>query len=260
MGQISKRKNNFAIMKRWQCDLTRSLAVLAALTFILVSCNDSEETVAEKDTTYFPLKVGAYQIYTVEETQIDQVNTIELKYELRTEVTDSFPNQNGGYTYIITRAKRNNSTLPWKAFDSWSARVDDKQAVVNEENIPYVKESFPLLEGKTWNGNLLNALGGNEKCGTLQESCDIYSLEDVARPYEINPDLSFAKTITIIQNDDHDAIVGEDVRKEVYAQHVGLIYKETSILEYCTVGSCVGKQEIVKGLIYTQVIHEYGGY
>lgn len=245
---------------RWHRALIRSFGLSISLLISVCSCDSTEEPVPENDAAYFPLKVGAYQIYDVEETQIDQIHTVKLAYQLHTEVSDSFPNQNGGYVYIITRTKRNNPASSWSPVDTWSARVDDKQVVVNEENIPYVKLSFPFAENKDWNGNMLNNLGGNEDCGTTKESCDIYTLENISDRYEINSNLSFDKTVTVAQSDEIDVILGKDVRNEVYALEVGLIYKESTILEYCSTGACAGKQEIIKGFIYKQVINEYGGY
>lgn len=245
---------------RWHRAWIRSFVLSMALVVIVGGCHNPDEPVLEDEANYFPLKIGVYQIYDVKETRIDQINTVELAYQLRTEVTDSFPNQNGGYTYVLTRSKRNTPSLPWTPLNAWSARTDDKHLVVNEENIPYVKLAFPFAEGKSWNGNLMNAQGGKENCGTTQESCDIYTLEGLSEPFETSTGQSFEKTVTVIQSNDKDVIVGQDVRKEIYALGTGLIYKESTILEYCSVGSCAGKQEVIKGFIYKQVISEYGGY
>jgi hypothetical protein len=260
MGQISKRKNNFAIVMRWSRELTRCVVVAVPLLVILWSCADTGEVTVDHDAAYFPLRTGIYQIYDVKETRIDQVNTTELTYQLRTEVTDSFPNPQGGYTYVITRSTRTTPASAWAPRDTWSARADDKGIIVNEENIAYVKLAFPFAGGKSWNGNALNALGGKEKCGTTQETCDIYRLEDVLEEFDAGTGLSFAKTVTVLQNNDTDVIVSQDVRKEIYALDAGLVYKESTILEYCTVGPCLGKQQVENGFIYRQVINEYGDH
>jgi hypothetical protein len=260
MTQISKRKNNFAIVIRWCRKLTRYFVAAVPLLTILGSCVDDGEVMLENDAAYYPLRTGIYQIYDVKETRIDQVKTIELTYQLRTEVTDSFPNQHGGYTYIITRSTRNTPALPWSPLDTWSARADDKNLIVNEQNIPFVKLAFPLAGGKSWNGNAFNVLGGKEKCGTTQETCDIYRIEDVMEDFEASDGLSFAETVTVVQNNETDVIVSQDVRKEIYALNAGLVYKESTVLEYCSIGPCLGKQQVENGFIYRQVINEYGGY
>ena len=228
-----------------------------ALIVLISSCSNQDESIKPKDSDYFPLKVGVYQIYDVEETRIDQVNTTKLIYQLRTMVSDSFPNLEGGYTYMITREKRTNSVFPWQPVDVWTARLDARQLVIQEENISYVKLVFPLSNGLIWNGNALNTLGGDEKCGS-NTFCDNYQLENRNSNFVVNSGLAFAETVTVNQNNNSDVIVSQDVRKEVYARSVGLIYKDSRIVEYCTTPDCLGKQQIDKGFIVKQVIREYG--
>ena len=45
---------------------------------------------------------------------------------------------------------------------------------------------------------------------------------------------------------------------EIYARHIGLVYKEATVLEYCTVGDCIGKQQIEKGYTLKQTLTAYG--
>ncbi|HNC14193.1 MAG TPA: hypothetical protein PLF59_20600, partial [Cyclobacteriaceae bacterium] len=71
---------------------------LAGLLVVLAGCGD-DETKVTSDADYFPLHKGFYQIYNVSETRYLNINDSESRtFQLKTEVVDSFINQEGGYT------------------------------------------------------------------------------------------------------------------------------------------------------------------
>jgi hypothetical protein len=227
--------------------------------FSLLSCETSPETVTDAGLDYFPLKVGAYQVYSVDETQINQSVEQKSIYELKFQVIDSLINQEGGYTYIIQRQSRANANLPWNMLDSWTARIAGRQAIINEGNTSFVKLTFPAVNGLEWDGNAFNSLVGNKQCGdNLDRLCDIYTLENFGTEFITSTGITFGQALTIIQNEDPDLITKHDVRTEMYAKGVGLIYKESVVLEYCSTDDCKGDQKVDKGLKYKQVIKEYG--
>ena len=225
------------------------LTFIVILGFVSSCANQEEAAPALSVIDYLPLKVGAFHVYSVEETITDQVSgeTTSI-YELKTFVSDSFPDPEGNLTYVIQRLKRDNSQSPWANLPTWSARISGFQAIINEENTSYLKIQAPIAESKAWNGNLPN---------TMED--DTYSMVEVGVPYAIDPANSFANTITILQNDNKDLIVFQDKRSEVYAKTIGLVYREILQLEYCTDPNCLGQQKVNKGLKYKQTIKEYGG-
>ena len=213
-----------------------------------LSCSSDDVPPEATVNDYFPLKVGATHIYSVEETVTQQISGESIStYELKTIVSDSIPESDGTFTYVIQRYRRTDAQSSWTNLPTWSARVTKFQAIVSEENTGYLKVEAPIAEGKEWNGNLPNTLDD-----------DKYALLEVAKPYSVNSALTFPKTITVLQNDNKDLIVFQDKRSEIYADGVGLIYREILQLEYCTDPNCLGQQEVKKGLVYKQVIKEYG--
>jgi len=211
-----------------------------------VACQSTDpEKISDRE--YLPLQKRFFQIYDVNSITYTDLNPPEtLSYQLITEVVDSFPNGEGSFTYVIHRSKRPDSTsATWTLVDTWSARVSDQEAVVNEENIPYVKIAFPAVNGKTWNGNSLNAGVEND-----------YKITDARKPFATGGN-TYNDCITIIQNND-DNLVNTDIRKEVYARNVGLIYVEKTQLNYCTDINCFGQKQIKNGLVYRQAIRSYG--
>ncbi len=233
--------------------------VLIGCLLLVMSCKTSPESIRDIGFDYFPLKVGAYQIYAVDETQITQSVEQHFTYELKTKLVDSIQNQEGGYSYIIQRQKRATADLPWENLDSWTSFISNRQALEKEGNTIFAKVTFPIAEGLVWDGNAFNSLGGEQTCGENKDRpCDTYKLKDVGREFALTGGPTFPETLTIVQNDNADLIVKQDVRKEIYAKEIGMIYKESVVLEYCTSPACLGKQQVTTGLRYKQVIKEYG--
>ncbi|MFZ6012684.1 MAG: hypothetical protein ACOYXT_20230 [Bacteroidota bacterium] len=219
---------------------------IGLLIVALAACDKEGEVPADVGKDYFPLQKGHYQIYTIDEIRYSEVAAPEtLAYELMTEVVDSFPQQ-GGYTYIVHRSTRANSGAPWQFLDTWSVRAESRELVIAEGNVSFVKMVFPVKAGNTWDGNKFN---------TQEE--DEYEMTSVGEPFTVN-DITFSQSLTINQNDNGDLIVFQDKRSETYARDVGLIFKESVQLNYCTTPSCLGKQIVDSGVIYKQSIKEYG--
>ncbi len=217
------------------------------LLAVAQSCDTEDARPVDIGRDYFPLQRGIYQVYAVHETHYsDPLNPTVLEYHLMTEVVDSFPSAEGDYTYVLYRSTRADENAPWEYQDTWSVHADDQQAVVNEGNETYVKISFPVKEGLTWNGNAFNVKGE-----------DLYELQNVNQSFTLEGE-TFAHTILVDQEDNEDLIVYQDKRFEVYARDIGLVYKELTQLQYCTQPSCFGQQRVVSGVIVKQSLLAHG--
>ena len=229
-----------------------------ALVVLIVSCSRREPAPLPAVTDYFPLQTRHYSIFLVDSTVITQNVSTTYHYQLQTVLTDSFPNSEGGYTYVMQRSKRSDSTSAWTSMESWSLRATPYEAVVNEGNVAYLKIVGPPGNGVAWNGNAYNVNGGTEKCPDADTfTCDIYEITGFMKAFTAGNGLSFQNTMTVDQNDDED-LTQKDVRSEVYAKGVGLVSRQMNVLEYCTV-NCTEDQFVDTGLIYTQTIIAYGG-
>ena len=225
---------------------------------LLVGCQSQDVRPKSGSTDYFPLKVGAFWVYDVFETFISQVNgQMGSVYELKVQVSDSIQSSNQ-VTYVMHRFKRSDASQAWTPMETWSSRKSQFQVVLQEANISYVKLEFPLVDGKSWNGNAFNNLGGTDLCLDGAFACENYVVANLAKQFE-GTGVSFDNSVTIFENNDNDPIVKQDIRKSVYAKSVGLVYYEVTILEYCTVGGCIGKQIVENGSVLKQTLKEYGG-
>lgn len=230
-----------------------------ALVMFVWACSEDNDIISKNDRDYFPMQVGAYYVYDIQETRYTPIDGREdFLYQSKISVTDSFTNNAGGTTYVLQRETKIEGESQFKYLDTWSVRSEPTQVVVSEGNISFVRLAFPLSKGRQWNGNALNTLGGEESCGDDSTfSCDIYEIGDIGFQFDLNGEV-LDETIEVIQNNNIDLIVKQDVRKEIYVRNIGLVYKENTILEYCTVGPCIGQQQIEKGQVLKQTLTIYG--
>ncbi len=221
--------------------------LIAFLSIVAVSCDSSDENPSfDTGKDYFPIRKGLFQIYEVSETEYTSGVPQTENYELKVTVVDSFQNVEGNYSYVMYRSKRSEGETEFSYVDTWSARVGSREVVVNEENIPFLKIKLPVVKNLEWDGNQFNAQGE-----------DIYTMEAVKTSFEANGE-TYDDCIVINQNDNQDFVVTLDQRKEIYARNVGLVSKEIKLLNYCSVGSCLGQQQVESGVIYTQTIKSHG--
>jgi hypothetical protein len=105
---------------------------------------------------------------------------------------------------------------------------------------------FPVHEEKKWDGNAFNI---NDE--------ELYSYKDTYQPFSLG-DATFNSTITVIHQNIMDTIVMTDIRNEIYAENIGLIYKESIILHYCTDNECLGQMIIEQGSDFRLELIGYG--
>jgi hypothetical protein len=214
---------------------------------MMTGCDDGEPVLQTTGVEYFPLRTGFYQIYTVDQTTYSEINPAEeISYELKVEMIDSFPNAEDGFTYVMHRSTRASEADPWQYQETWSARVNVQHIVLTEGNLAYIRIALPVVTNKEWNGNALN---------TLEE--DFYNIESVGDSYQVSEELDFSDVLVVNQHHETNELI-KDEREEVYAKHVGLIFKKSIVLNYCDEVPCFGQQIINDGVEYVQVLKEYG--
>jgi len=222
------------------------------LSSLLIFVRCSETIIPEPvnaDSVFFPLQVGLFREYEVD--RIDYRNTGEIDtsiFFLREQVVDSFLNVENKFTYIINLSTRATSDDPWRLDSVWTARHSAFQAIQTEDNLAFVKLVFPIREGTEWDGNVFNNLENEEY---------FYDSVGVSRSID---SLNFNNTVTVVQSDFADGFTREDIRQEIFAENIGLIYRQRLILEFCTLPECLEtpEQEIDIGVDYVQRIIGYG--
>ena len=225
---------------------SRLTLVFLGWLLLLVSCDtDSLEPDASRlGFTFFPLEKGFFRIYDVEEIQYSVLSFDTLRYQLKEQVVDSFLNQTDAYTYIVHRFSRPDENAPWGLDSVWTARQTPIQAISIENNVSFIKLVFPVNEDVSWDGNALNT---NES--------DEYILQDLFNVKTIND--QEVRTLTVVQGDEEDLLI-RDERKEIFAEHIGLIEKTFIKLEFCDDSDCFGQKVIERGRALQLTLIDYG--
>ncbi len=222
--------------------------IFSLLAYLSISCNTdmAEPNDSRLGFTFYPLDAGTFIIYDVEKINYRITGEIDtIKYYLKEAVVDSFLNEENNYTFLLHRSVRTKGN-DWRLDSVWTARKTSYQAITVENNIPFIKLIFPFKEKVSWDGNSLN---------TLEE--EIYTMENVNQPITFN-NQTFNNSVTIIQKDNQDSIIFLERRKEIYAHEIGLVYKESAAIKYCSQVQCIGKNIIDSGVLLKQTFLESG--
>ncbi len=226
--------------------MNRCNIYVCAFALTLISCSDTLAPDPDKvGFNYFPLEIGEFRIYQVQKIKYSLfVPTDTAQYQLKEQVVDTFSTQNE-INYILHRFSRDSSTDNWQLDSVWTARRTQNHAIVVENNIPFVKMVFPIRLNKVWDGNLFNASPPDE-----------YQITDIGRSL-VTPAGTFVNNLTVFENNDPDTLIFQDIRQSIYALNVGLVYKNSSILDFCnTEPSCLGTLEF--GTKFEQILTDYG--
>ncbi|MCK5103145.1 MAG: hypothetical protein KAR17_10025 [Cyclobacteriaceae bacterium] len=225
----------------------KNIFLFVGITMVFWHCSETKDLDPEiLGSNFFPLKTGTYKVYQVHGIRYNSfIDSTEFEYLLKESVLDSFQNLEFGISFKIQRLKKYNDNDPWVIDSIWTARKDDRTAIMVENNVPIVNLTFPLKENKTWDGNKLN---GNSE--------DEFQMINVNKQYADSFG-SYENTVTVIQEDLADIIVRTISKKEIYSENTGLVYKENIILNYKQ-DEFIGLGIIDNGLKYFQHLVEYG--
>ncbi len=228
------------------------LLILLGLISFFSACKNDEVLFPENTTQltpFYPIDSGFWIEYSVDSTihlNIDDQYLVDTSIEahhfnLREQIDSSFIDGEGKIAWMISRYKRDADSLPWLFTSMWTAKLSSTSLERVEDNQRYIRLTFPIKEGRIWNGNAYNLLGdANYKYQNVYNSMTYASV-------------NFDSTVSVNQ-DDFVSNISRSVKNEVYGNHVGLLYKS---IDSVRVASTSGGIIILNGLEYTQTITNY---
>ena len=202
------------------------------LIFILMGLIGCHEALSPDPASlgydYFPLNTGDIRIYNVlrieHKTDLTSDTT---RYQLK-EVVGSTFTSGGEESYKLERYTRLTEADDWQAGEVWSARINNYQAVVVENNVPIIKLSFPLTEDRRWDGNAMNSLAYDE-----------FKMINLGDPFIVETQ-HFVSSLEMVKEEalDPSESVTDSYHKEYFARGVGLIYRVDIDRKYCNEEPC----------------------
>ncbi len=230
--------------------LSRNLLLkLLSLSFFILftlSC-DRTDTDPVDAYQYYPLDLGRYQIYQVEETvySAGQKNPVITSWQEKDEVDRISATKEFETTYIIARYRRNLATDYWQKVKEYTVTKSPDKILTNIDNQTIFSLVFPPDSRIKWNGNLYNNLDAQD-----------YQYTNIDKALTLDK-LTFDKTLTVVERRD-TSIINRYVGVKIYALGTGLISDEQTAYEYCQDDGCIGSGTIESGTHKTRKIIESG--
>lgn len=224
---------------------------------IIIACNKSEienpNSTSNMSVSYYPNNVGKYIIYEVKKINYKFSEPADCTfYQLKEVLADTFVDLENKKAYKLERFiryKRKSAFLQpnvdstWKIDSVWNARITTKHILVYENNVPFVKLTFPLAVNKSWNGNLYNNI-------------EPENYKVIETKLTSSAKISWENSVTIMHKNDSSAI-NMDLRYEIYSQKIGLVYVKKLIYDdACKFNfdgkPCIPGDKIANGIYYEQ--------
>ncbi len=220
------------------------VTILIGISFL--GCNkESDLSPIEGDFDFYPMEIGQYRTYWVEEIKFSLLDPDTSRYMLREVIADSIMNGNGVVKYLINRYVAVDS-INFELDSVWSVHKIAQSVIVTENNVPYVKLIQPVNLSVNWNGNAFNTLTDRT-----------YYFQSAGEVENVRVDLSSTELIDVIIEDIPANLVNQDERRETFAKGIGLVQKDYVTLGFCTL-DCNSAGEIQSGRILRQWLFEYG--
>jgi hypothetical protein len=252
--------------------ITRLLALFGFLTILACGSESEPPPYVPDGEQYFPLVIGRSITYTVDSIVFDDApggNTRDtISFQLREEIVGKVPTGTSDSAFVIHRFRRDGPTGPWALRDVYTSMVAGAEVLRTEENVTFVKMTFPLRPGNGWVSTAYISPETVVQVGTENlepfEYWESLVLEvDVAGQVG---DVGFptGQLMHVRQVDADDGLTKRTVL-ETYARNIGLVARIDTILDSRCIalgdfGPCIGKpwlQHANKGYILRQTLIEY---
>lgn len=219
---------------------------------------------------YYPMEGGRTWTYQVDSVLYDDFYDVTdtVSFQLKEVVQDSFEDNTGTMSYVLYRYARADEADEWRFLNACTAQLEDDLAIRQEGNARMIKLRFPVSGLTRWDGNAYIDLDSvyfvRGASINVYKDWGLFDYQNIHEPMTLGT-FDFDSTVTVEQVNAENAI---ELRYsiEVYAQNVGLVYKEMKILDtQCAqfpngLADCAGlpwEQKAEKGFILKMTLLEY---
>lgn len=212
------------------------------LLSFLTSCESKSEfetPLPRLGNVYMPLSIGKFIEYEADSVIYDPLpnNTIKIDsihFWAKDVITDSLRDASGQLTYTIERFERKDTTQAWQIKRVWSAAHAQDYVERSEENLRYLKMPQIFQEKMTWNAHVF--INTDLEIKVADEAMQPFSkkwtfnIESFGNAESIN-NKDYSDVLTIKGQTDPRIFNERRYTLEKYAKGIGLIFKETYILD-----------------------------
>jgi hypothetical protein len=207
---------NYRPFSHFQASLYASFFFISLTLF---SCKENDVKTPVRPN-YFPLQTGKFYIYTVDSIRYYNVpfsvkSPDTARFQLKDSVESKFKDLAGNTVYRIEEFRRFTNNDNWKLLKVFTRSANDFEAQETDGNIRYVKLSFPVSQGQSWNANKYNTLDSSHHLSSTYIS--------VNQPWSVSG-LNFNYT-TLVQVQNDSNLIEKYLQFERYAGDVGLVYR-----------------------------------
>jgi hypothetical protein len=226
------------------------LIITTVALLVIMSCKKTPYIYpAPPLTAYFmPLQVGKYITYRMDSLtfyyygQSDTVTSYLAKDSVEAAVTDNL----GRPGWLIVRYLSDTTgTAPWTPTESYLVTATAGDIEVVENNLRFIKLTFPIVENNSWNGNSYLPFNPYQDLFLFSSTENInpgtwnFAYQHVNKPFSVN-DKQYDSTATVLEVADSSNVPIFDPStfasvtywSEVYAKNIGLIFRRTRLWEY----------------------------
>ena len=218
----------FSSLRRDGINVTLYITAFALLFIFLHACKKDE--VIQSAGPYYhyaPTDTGRWILYDVDSTSYS-ILTTRYRFQVLERIDSVYIDGQGRPSLRLERFRRDSAGAPWHPeITIWNSTLTLQRYERVEDNIRYVKLGFPIRENRTWDGNAYN--------NSIE---DIYEYESVHSEYT-QGSFYFDSALVVLRGAPPNAIERKN-GKEVFANHVGMIYREyydLNIQQFDTTGA-----------------------
>ncbi len=246
---VNKTLLSFSIIGQ-QLSIKSFLLVLAVTT----SCS-SPETDPVDPYSFFPLEMGMYRIYSVNEEvySAGQKEPVKKSWKEKDEVIRRESGANGNSNFILSRSIWDTQGQYWRKIKEYAVSSFPDKIIVNLDNEIFTPLIFPYSANIKWDGyEYFNISDLDPRYGHQ------HHYEEINKPLQFDS-LKFARTIKVSERSDTTGVTQYRLGFKFYASGVGLVADEQTDFEYLQVnGEIMGYRVIASGTRRVKRIVEYG--
>jgi hypothetical protein len=200
--------------------MNQDLILLLLCFSLFIACNkkDDANTPGDFGDAYYPFSAGSFVEYEIEAFYYDDfftpVKIDTLHFFCREVLDSSFLDAAQRKSFKVLRYTKEEVDDTYALSDVWYAtRTNDRLEIV-EENVRFIKLTFPLRFGNVWDGNALNT--------SPKEN---YQVGYIGKPEVLNG-MPYKEVVQVVHFYEEN-LIEKRFQEERFAKGIGMIYKKS---------------------------------